>query len=75
MNVIRQLSVVNIEECQLSLLQMSLIIIGTLELTFAAYEIMGAIAIFCIFCRFCFKVLRSKTIIIEETKGEKLIWR
>lgn len=43
MNVIKQLSVVNIEECQLSLLQMSLIIIATLELVATALEIIATI--------------------------------
>lgn len=147
MNVIKQLSVVNIDECQLSLLQMSLIVIGTLEvrvlficltlrhaliklylswllwywqiklqistiidsltcyaycykvmflftniclcgntlncthyrsnrlwyifflflqLIFAAFEIIGAIILFCIFCVFSFNNLKDVTIVIKK---------
>ncbi|XP_065930682.1 uncharacterized protein [Magallana gigas] len=66
MNVIKQLSVVNIDECQLSLLQMSLIVIGTLELIFAAFEIIGAIILLCIFCVFSFNNLKDVTIVIKK---------
>lgn len=43
MNVIKQLSAVNVEECQLSRLQMSLIIIAILELVATALEIIAVI--------------------------------
>lgn len=43
MNVIKQLSAENVKECQLSQLQMSLIIIAILELVATALEIMAVI--------------------------------
>lgn len=43
MNVMKQLSTVNVEECQLSRLQMSLIIIAILELVATALEIIAVI--------------------------------
>lgn len=58
MNAIKQLSVVNIEECQLNLLQTSLIIIGTLELITAAFEIKAAIVLLC--CLWIYDLKKQK---------------
>lgn len=63
MNVIKQLSAVNVEECQLSRLQMSSIIIAILEVVATVLEIIAVII---------WIVLWASN--KRETENDKIVW-